>query len=271
VCILFKNYAFDLHIHVCCLHYTSLLAQAMTQQQQVETVAVHDKVEPDADMESQQHSDHSPPPESTKHKSGAHQQQQDVSTTSTRDMLLQNALSLFMPGKVPPYAKRAATAAAADGAAGTNSPISIPNLPHLADSRELQLVAAAFAAGAAAGASGQLTGALPLLEQFSSGDISNSGFAADSAAPAATDAAAESVPAPAGAGAAAQQDSGAKSNIKASKGRNGAAANQKSTYRYASCWASCPVLAADYQLQLSRQHRPLSAQPGQNLHCPVTQ
>ena len=105
--------------------------------------------------------DDSPPPESAKHKSGTQQQQQEVSTTITRDMLLHKALALFMPGKAPQYAKHAATAAAADGATGNNSPIRIPNLPHLADSRELQLVAAAFAAGAAAGASGQLTSALP--------------------------------------------------------------------------------------------------------------
>lgn len=215
------------------------LTQALVRRQQVDLTTQHDKLAPAADTNtSQEQSDGKPAPADKlpQTTSGSQRQQhqhaalQDTSTTSSRDVLLQNALALFMPGKIPPYAQNAATAAAADG---TNSSAKLPGLPNFADSRELQLVAAAFAAGAAAGAAGQLGGALPLLEQFSSGDISNSGMAVESAAPATTDAAADSLTAApqeaaaAAASAAPQQAS----KSKAAKARNSAAANHKSTFR----------------------------------------
>lgn len=145
--------------------------------------------------------------------------QQEASTT--QDLLLQSALALFMPNQQMPNVKNVAKAADST-AAGMATAGSLPGLPHLADSRELQLVAAAFAAGAAAGAAGQLNGSLPLLEQFSSGDTSNTGYAMDSAAHAAgyMDHAT-----------AAAQQAGSKLKPAAAKANSKGAYNTKSTYR----------------------------------------
>lgn len=139
-------------------------------------------------------------------------------------MLLQSALALFMPpGQVPIYTSITPAAAASDGA---------PSLPTFIDSRELQLVAAAFAAGAAAGVAGQMQHGS--LDPFGSGDASNSGFALESAAPAAADGVAESVPAEALAAGTAQAARGRQ--LKAARSRSinssgSAGASHKSTYR----------------------------------------
>jgi hypothetical protein len=113
----------------------------------------------------------------------------------------------------------------------------LPGLPHLADCRELQLVAAAFAAGAAAGAAaGNLQAALPLLEQFSSGDVSNCGFALEGAPAAAGDD--ESLPDADDTAAAAQLSGGKKR--KGGKGARNAAAH-KSMYRSEPAAAVLPL------------------------------
>lgn len=156
------------------------------------------------------------------------QQPQDPSTASRRETLLQSALALFMPpGQVPAYASitpAAATAAASDSA---------PSLPSFTESRELQLVAAAFAAGAAAGAAGQMQQGT--LDPFGSGDASNSGFALpESAAPAAADGGAESLPAAAPAAATALAEGGRQRKAARSRSINSsgsAGASHKSTYR----------------------------------------
>lgn len=171
---------------------------------------------------------------------GQHKQQQqrlsparDASTCSTRD-LIQSALAHFMPPQEMPGAAAAAAASTAMSRPSTGSvtmpgPASgsagLPVLPHLADCRELQLVAAAFAAGAAAGAAGKLQAALPLLEQFSSGDVSNCGYTMEDA-----DDAEQPLPEADDTAAAAAQHSGGKKR-KAGKGARSSSAANKSIYR----------------------------------------
>lgn len=178
-------------------------------------------------------------------------------------------------GNTPATADSLMVAGPAVGSAGSQlgrQTTTTPLLAHFKDSRELQLVAAAFAAGAAAGASaGQLTnGGLSLLEQFSSGDISGSSCHAAESAPTtsrmhAAAAASRAAVAAAAAAAAAAGAAGfpqlrsppaVSQQRHQTKGRSSGAAannNQKSQYRcvwqtFVACMPCClPPLAKGLQ------------------------
>lgn len=201
----------------------------------------------DSDTASHEQSDDTQSAENTCNSSDGQQKRQhqrpsptrDASTCSTRD-LIHSALAHFMPPQELSGVISAATAssmAMSRPSAGSvtlpgpaSVPAGLPGLPNITDCRELQLVAAAFAAGAAAGASGQLQAALPLLEQFSSGDVSNCGFTLEPQVPPA-DGARESLQDADddSAEAAGQQSAGKKQ--KGGKGARSAQVVHKSIYR----------------------------------------